>query len=95
MAVDTPPKVEAVSLSIRVPTELRDRFSEAARIISEITPKKPVDLEDLISFMLLKETTGAIVIEFLEFVQNCDDSVLTGNGSDRSQSPPRQRPNGR
>jgi hypothetical protein len=94
MAVDSIPKVEAVTLSIRVPKELKDRFSEAARIISEITPKKPVDPEDLISFTLFKETTGNIVIEFLEFVQNCDESVLSGKGSERPQASPSHRTNG-
>jgi hypothetical protein len=93
MAVDTLPKVEAVTLSIRVPKELKDRFTDAARIISEITPKKPVNPEDLMSFTLFKETTGNIVIEFLEWVQNCDESVLSENGSGRSQLSPRQRSN--
>ncbi len=94
MAVETLPKVEAVTLSIRVPKGLRDRFSDAARIISEITPKKPVDLEDLMSFILFKETTGTIVIEFLEWVQACDESVLSESGSSRSPSVSRQRSNG-
>jgi len=92
MAVDTLPKVEAVTLSIRVPKELKDRF-DAAKLISEITPKKPVNPEDLMSFTLFKETTGNIVIEFLEWVQNCDESLFTDNGSGRSQSLPRQRSN--
>jgi hypothetical protein len=94
MAVDSMPKVEAVTLSICVPKELKDRFSEAARIISEITPKKPVGPEDLISFALFKETTGAIVIDFLEFVQNCDDSVQSGNGKERIPTPASHQANG-
>ncbi len=85
------PKVEAVTLSICVPKELQDRFNEAARIISEITPKKPVGPEDLISFALFKETTGKIVIEFLEFVHNCDDSIVNGNGTDRPQGETQHR----
>jgi hypothetical protein len=84
MAVDTIPKVEAVTLTIRVPKDLQNRFDEAARIISEIYPQKPVIPTDLMSFALFKETTSAIVIEFLEFVANCDNSVLAENGS----SPP-------
>jgi hypothetical protein len=93
MAVDTLPKVEAVTLSIRVPKELKDRFDDAAKLISEITPKKPVNPEDLMSFTLFKETTGNIVIEFLEWVQNCDESLFSDNGSGRSQPLPRQRSN--
>jgi hypothetical protein len=93
MAVDTLPKVEAVTLSIRVPKELKDVFNEAARIISEITPKKPVDLEDLMTFILLKENTCTIVVEFIQFFQNCDESVLFGNGAGRSQPPSPQRSN--
>jgi hypothetical protein len=94
MAVDTLPRVEVATLSIRVPKELRDRFSEAARIISEITPKKPVEAEDLISFCLFKESTGSVVIEFLEFVQNCDESVTSKNGPGQTEPAPRQRSNG-
>ena len=94
MAVDTLPQVEPVTLSIRVPKELKDVFNDAARIISEITPKKPVDLEDLMTFMLLKESTGSIVVEFIEFVQNSDESVIFENGPGRSQPSPRQRSNG-
>jgi len=93
MAVDTPPKAEAATLTLRVPQDLKDVFNDAARIISEITPKKPVDLEDLMTFMLLKESTGTIVVEFIEFVQNSDDSVIFENGAGRSQPSPRQRAN--
>ena len=93
MAVDTLPKVEAVTLSIRVPKELKNRFDDAAKLISEITPKKPVNPEDLMSFTLFKETTGNIVIEFLEWVQNCDDSLFSENGPSRSHPLPRQRSN--
>jgi hypothetical protein len=94
MAGDTMQKVEAATLTIRVPKHTREQFSDAARIISEIIPKKPVNLEDLISFMLIKESTGTIVIDFLEFVQNCDESVLTGNGADRPQPVSHSRTNG-
>ena len=93
MAVDTLPKVEAATLTLRVPKELKDVFNDAARIISEITPKKPVNPEDLMSFTLFKETTGNIVIEFLEWVQNCDESLFSDNGSGRSQPLPRERSN--
>ena len=94
MAVDTLPKVEAATLTLRVPKELKDVFNDAARIISEITPKKPVDLEDLMTFILLKESTGSIVVEFIEFVQNSDESVIFENEPGRSQPSPRQRSNG-
>jgi hypothetical protein len=47
----------------------------------------------LMSFTLFKETTGAIVIDFLEWVQNCDNSLFPDNGSGRSQSLPAQRSN--
>ena len=94
MAIDTLPKVEAATLTIRVPNNLKEQFKDAARIISEIIPKKPVDLEDLMTFILLKESTGTIVIEFLEFVQNCDQPTESGNGTARSQASPRTRTNG-
>jgi hypothetical protein len=93
MAVDTLPKVEAVTLSLRVPQDLKDVFNDAARIISEITPKNPVNLEDLMTFILLKENTGMIVVEFIEFTQNCTESVIFGNEAGRSQPSPRQRSN--
>ena len=93
MAVDTLPQVEPVTLSIRVPKELKDVFNDAARIISEITPKKPVNLEDLMTFILLKEDTCTIVVEFIQFFQNCDESVLFGNGAGRSQPSSPQRSN--
>ena len=93
MAVDTLPKIEAVTLSLRVPKDLKDMFNDAARIISEITPKNPVNLEDLMTFILLKQNTGMIVVEFIEFVQNCDESVLFGNGAGRSQPSPALRSN--
>jgi hypothetical protein len=91
MDVETMPKTGAVTLSIRVPKELQHRFSEAARIISEVYPNKPVLPADLMSFSLFKETTGGIVIEFLEWVQNCDDSLFEENGSDRHQPSPKSR----
>ena len=75
MAAATRPKVVAVMVSIRVPRQLKDEFLQAARMISEIIPSKPVIAEDLISFTLLKETTATIVIEYLEWAQNCDNSV--------------------
>ena len=93
MAVDTPPKAEAATLTLRVPQDLKDVFNDAARIISEITPKKPVDLEDLMTFMLLKESTGSIVVEFIEFAHNCTESVIFGNEAGRSQPSPRHRSN--
>jgi hypothetical protein len=75
MAINTLSKVVVITVSVRVPRQVKDQFIEAVRIISEITPNKPVVVEELISFTLFKETTASIVIEYLEWVQNRDHSV--------------------